>query len=384
MRLWEVNGGALKERKFKHEVPQGYIATFSPDGERIAYARSNEEDVGADILGVWNVHTGVHVESELQQYSIKSLSFSPNGTRIVSGDFHRGPMLWDAATGTEIVGFFKVDVAHVGCVAFSPDGKHIVSGGSDETVHVWDSQTGALVGRLRGHTEVIISVAFTPDGRRIASGAGDASIRVWDAETALGSAAYPRSMGHTQGVTWVQFSSDGNRITSGSKDSTVKVWDSSTGALLTTSKPGAPSIWTLVFSPDGRRIASGYVDGIVHVWNSETCTVVGGPFEGHPDTVTSVHFSPDCRRIVSGSSDGTIRVWEDAAFRDDSKRDTAGYEDGWIRDPLSAGLLWVPPWLRCGLYSPRNSLVICAEGTTELDLTRFVHGRNWDKCVESE
>jgi hypothetical protein len=60
------------------------------------------------------------------------------------------------------------------------------------------------------------------------------------------------------------------------------------------------------------------------------------------------------------------------------------FEDGWMTDSASNLILWTPPWIRKGLLMPRNSLLICSEGTTTLDLSQFVHGTNWQKCIDPE
>jgi hypothetical protein len=52
----------------------------------------------------------------------------------------------------------------------------------------------------------------------------------------------------------------------------------------------------------------------------------------------------------------------------------------WVLNTAGERLFWLPPWRRNGLYIPRNLLVICAQGTTKLDLSRFVHGTEWHKC----
>ncbi|KAG1864608.1 WD40-repeat-containing domain protein, partial [Suillus tomentosus] len=71
-------------------------------------------------------------------------------------------------------------------VSFSPDGTRIVSGSSDDTVRVWDAATGLPLGEpFRGHTDSVWSVSFSPDGTRIVSGSNDSTVRVWDAATEL-------------------------------------------------------------------------------------------------------------------------------------------------------------------------------------------------------
>jgi WD40 repeat protein len=124
--------------------------------------------------------------------------------------------------------------------------------------------------------------------------------------------------------------------------------------------------------------------------------MVAGPFEGHTKWVSSVAFSPDGMKIVSGAYDKTIRVWKVCIFVSlldlshleqlEPSPDVWGnqprFTDGWLMNSASERILWVPPHLRDGLCLPWNSLVIRSEGVTKLDLSRFVHGTNWQKCIE--
>ena len=66
-------------------------------------------------------------------------------------------------------------------MSYSPDGTRIVSGSRDETLRQWDAVTGEPVGEpLVGHSETVTSVSYSPDGTRIVSGSWDKTLRIWD------------------------------------------------------------------------------------------------------------------------------------------------------------------------------------------------------------
>ncbi|KAG2743969.1 WD40 repeat-like protein, partial [Suillus brevipes Sb2] len=90
--------------------------------------------------------------------------------------------LWDAGTGEPVGKPLRGHTSYVLSVSFSPDGTRIVSGSEDNTVRLWDAGTGEPVGEpLRGHTHSVDSVSFSPDSTRIVTGSEDKTVRLWDA-----------------------------------------------------------------------------------------------------------------------------------------------------------------------------------------------------------
>ena len=92
-----------------------------------------------------------------------SASFSPDGSRIVTGSCDRTAKVWDAKSGAEVL-TLKGHTDWVNSASFSPDGSRIVTGSQDKTAKVWDAKSGAEVLTLKGHTSLVRSASFSPDG----------------------------------------------------------------------------------------------------------------------------------------------------------------------------------------------------------------------------
>ena len=60
--------------------------------------------------------------------------------------------IWDAQSGA-LVASLEGHTELVKSASFSPDGTRIVTASDDNTARVWDAQSGALVASLEGHTE---------------------------------------------------------------------------------------------------------------------------------------------------------------------------------------------------------------------------------------
>ncbi|MEB3324629.1 MAG: TIR domain-containing protein, partial [Cyanobacteriota bacterium] len=68
-------------------------------------------------------------------------------------------------------------------VAWSGDGRRVVSGGDDGTLRLWDAASGRELAVLEGHKGRVSSVGWSGDGRRVVSGGADGTVRLWEAES---------------------------------------------------------------------------------------------------------------------------------------------------------------------------------------------------------
>src|SRR5262245_61726280 len=63
-------------------------------------------------------------------------------------------------------------------VVFSPDGRRALSGSDDQTLRLWDVESGRCERVFEGHTDSILSVAWSSDGRYALSGSADRTLRL--------------------------------------------------------------------------------------------------------------------------------------------------------------------------------------------------------------
>ena len=209
-------------------------------------------------------------------------------------------------------GQFATRMGHtdrVRSVAFSMDGLRVVSGSNDRTIRIWDAATGDCTAVLKGHTGDVGSVAFSVDGMRVVSGSDDRRARIWDAATGNCTGVLE---GHTHWVRSVAFSVDGLRVVSGSHDQTGRMWDVATGDCTAVLKGHTGTVTTVAFSADGLQVVSGSRDGTVRMWDAtaDVCTAV---FEGHTTWITSVAFSVDGTQVTSSDSSGHTQIWSTRA-----------------------------------------------------------------------
>ncbi|KAL5639977.1 hypothetical protein ACGC1H_006519 [Rhizoctonia solani] len=283
---------------------------LSPDGSRVATGCSD------NMVRVLSAHHGTSQLGPLKGHTeaVSSVAFSPDGGRVASSS-DRGIIVWNAYTGTLITGPFRSrQLGFVLSVSFSPDGSLLVSGGLDHTVRVWNAHDGSpLFDPLASGLDLVFCTKFSPNGSLIAAPAADYTILLWNSVdgTSFGSML----IGHTGPVQSFAFTPDSNRLVSGSDDKTIRVWNISDGFLVINPLQGHTSaVRAVEVSHDGTRaVSSG--SSTIRLWNIDDGTLIAGPFYGITASPGSLAFSPDDTRVIySGRGSIYVRSMRDGMF----------------------------------------------------------------------
>ncbi|MBL8864170.1 MAG: PD40 domain-containing protein, partial [Planctomycetia bacterium] len=280
----------------------GLLASYTTDGRRLV-------TVGFDKTArTWDAQSGQPLTSLIHiggypYYNEIGKATSPDGRRVVSFN-EKTARIWSTETGQPVTPPLKHDEI-LQFATFSPDGSRVVTGGGDGVAMLWDARTGQPISPPLVHKgEGLYLGLFSPDGRRVLTADFANAARIWDTET--GQPVTP-FLGITSGVNSAAFSPDGRRVVIGS--ASARIWDAETGKPLTPPFENISIGHLVAFSPDGRWVAASGENNTFRIWDAATGRPISHPFE-HDDGIRSISFSPNGRRIVSASDDKTARIWD--------------------------------------------------------------------------
>jgi hypothetical protein len=169
--VWDLREGRLANRLPTGKSSIRCIAASS-DGELIAWGLRSSR--GEDVI-VWDLKRRRGYRSLTSGGVVTSLAFSPEGSRLVTGDQRNRVLCWDLTTGGQI--FQGTTNYPITQVAFSPNGRHIATLGLQD-LRIWDLVRGTEAHRLMDSSNPT-KIAFLADGTHLVT-AGSGAVSVWD------------------------------------------------------------------------------------------------------------------------------------------------------------------------------------------------------------
>jgi WD40 repeat protein len=186
---------------------------------------------GDGLLKLWDLKTLVCLRDFRGHTSaVYSCALSASGELAVSGALDGTVKVWRVGSGEELCSFTMSDgLLAVMTVSFSPDGARILAGSADKTAVIWDLASsdndaefaGEVAGTLAGHRLAINAAVFSFDGESVVTGSSDTTVKIWRLATFKDMKTLT---GHKAAVMAVDVTRDGSLVCSASQDHTVRVW----------------------------------------------------------------------------------------------------------------------------------------------------------------
>jgi WD40 repeat protein/serine/threonine protein kinase len=343
VQVWSPESGLPLLPPFPHQGPV-YTARFSRNGRRLVTAGF---DGMAYVWDIMSEQPGTPLAGVQGRYT--RAAFSPDG-RYVALAAGRSARVWNVA-GHEPLGR---PVEHAGLItdlSFSPDGSRLVSAGRDKTARIWATTTGQPVAPPLQHEHMVQSASFAADGKRIVTACDDKKVHFWNATDGAeiqppvdcgvavrrailsadgkhlvalpvnakekiqawnldGRAKSDWSVPHHFTISHMVLSGDGSLLATGSVDLTARIWNVSGASPRPVSLPLLHNAYVdgLVFSHDNRLLAT-HAGKELRIWDTASGDPVTPVLTQSRNVIATV-FTPDGRGLLSMAADGLLRHWD--------------------------------------------------------------------------
>ncbi|KAG2036657.1 WD40-repeat-containing domain protein, partial [Suillus americanus] len=136
-------------------------------------------------------------------------------------------------------------------ISYFPDGQRMISGSQDTTARQWDLKAGKEIEKARyvcENSKEVYAVAISRDGRWVVTGGDDdcAELKAREVETGI----VKTFEGHPRRINCIDISVDNTQLASGSEDETVRIWSLDTGELMAGPFKSVDCVGAVRFSPD--------------------------------------------------------------------------------------------------------------------------------------
>ncbi len=266
------------------------------------------------------------VPNSIGTWALRSLKFTPDGTRLVTAAEDGRIKVW------KVVGATLVDEGRLytsdrqARIDISPDGKLLAAGSENGQLRIIELATGFDYATLTGHNGNIYAVAFSVDGKFLFTADSDKILKVWQVgtKTEIRSFTLPSlsgtisvdpkgtdasawiAAGLEKGIVWMV---DMRAASPVPKTFSIVAPAGDAGAV------DRPDVYAVAFSPDGKFLAIGDYDGKANLWDvsdKANPTNTGGPLLVSPPyaRILALAFFPDGRHFVAANSGdrGEVRL----------------------------------------------------------------------------
>ncbi|CAN5197996.1 hypothetical protein BH11PLA2_BH11PLA2_37520 [soil metagenome] len=320
------------------EVGAGMLGLANSLRQAVRCGHVDLEHVIRANLACWSSRLLVSAQSPPFGASTTSISFSPDGKRLLVGRWAnqfqiRGPgeaQIWDVSAWKPS----EISLVHDGpvtAVAFSPDGARALTASNDGSVRIWDAATGQPLGPINRDLLRASAVAFSPDGKYYAAGGLSRSsgnrgeVRIWKTNSGLSDCV---PIAHPGQVFALSFSPESSVLMTGCADESgtpnsktpargqACLFEVTTGTPIDTPIHLAAPVRVVGFSVNGKRLLTGSDDQAIRLWERSNGRLIGSPYT-QPFPIQAAAFTPDGKSLVVGGGnprrnggEGSVLIWD--------------------------------------------------------------------------
>ncbi|CCD26615.1 snoRNA-binding rRNA-processing protein PWP2 NDAI_0I00460 [Naumovozyma dairenensis CBS 421] len=149
--------------------------TYSPDGSRVVTAADDGK------IKVWDVVSGFCLATFTEHTSsVTQVQFAKKGQVLFSSSLDGTVRAWDLIRYRNFRTFTAAERIQFNCLAVDPSGEVVCAGSIDSfDIHVWSVQTGQLLDTLSGHEGPVSCLSFSQENSVLASASWDKTVRIW-------------------------------------------------------------------------------------------------------------------------------------------------------------------------------------------------------------
>ena len=264
--------------------------TFTVDGKYLVVGHDKE-------VGAWRVEDRKRVARMAMPNYVNSVAASKSGKWIVAGT-SKELFVLDAQTYQL---FFKHEEGNlVNAVHFSPDSTRLIAGTDNKTAIVWDFATGKQVLTLH-HENAVNAAKYVPQGDRIATATRNL-VQVWDSSNGrllvkINVRAIPY---YNTGLLW---SNDHLFVVS---DGKINQFDAYTGSKVSEWPVADTNGYSCIALPKHGELITYSTKRAITFWDTSTHNKLD--LIQHHQDIRSIAHSPDDRFLAFGGADKKITI----------------------------------------------------------------------------
>ncbi|MFO1007908.1 MAG: protein kinase [Planctomycetaceae bacterium] len=282
---------------------EAWTVEYSPNGRFLA---SGSDD---GTIKVWEAATGLELSTSLHHtQTVVQVRYSPSGSRLASLCLDGSLRVWevDTTSGKLIGEPRKVDEHRKArSLTWSPDGRIIATGDNDGNVVLWDANSLEVLRRFADHQATVRQILFLDAGKTLVTVSNADSVCVRDLaekDTVV------RKWREVIDVYCVALLPDGETLALGQKQGNISLRSRSTGQLIGSLAGHEMGVGAMALSPDGEVLATGDEAGWLRLWRADNHQPLISIRVGE-QKVNGLSFSPQGDAIAIATHDGKVTVW---------------------------------------------------------------------------